>query len=69
MEKYLWAARLSVTVEMHGHAINDINTLINSIIYCVIIEGFIISVCLLIEKAIKLDNVTFSMPYIQLYTA
>ena len=55
MERYLWAPRLSVTVEMHGRAINELIR---------VLMLFIISICLLIEKTIELDKVTLSMPYI-----
>ena len=57
IERYLRAPRLSVTVEMYDRAINKI---IRALML------FIISVCLLIEKAMELDKVTLSMPYIQL---
>ena len=49
--------RLSMNVEMHGHAINELTRILMS---------FVISTCLLIEKAIELDKVTLSMPCIQL---
>ena len=55
MERYLKVARLSETVKMHGHAVNELMTALMS---------FIILVCLLIEKAIELDKLTLSMPYI-----
>ena len=42
---------------MHDRAINELIRVLMS---------FIISVCLLIEKAVELDYVTLSMPYIQL---
>ena len=48
---------LNVTMEMHGSAINELIRVLLS---------FIISICLLIEKAIELDMVTLSIPYIQL---
>ena len=51
MESYLWVPRLSVTVEIHGRAINELIRVLMS---------FIISVCLLTEKAIELDMVTLS---------
>ena len=57
MERSLWAPRLSVTVEMHDHAIKELMRVLMS---------FIILVCLLIEKSIKLDKVTLSMSYILL---
>ena len=58
MERYLWATRLSATMEMHGCAINELVR---------VLKSFIILVCLLIEKVIKLDKVTLFMPYSQLY--
>ena len=57
MERYLWVPRLSVTIEMHGFAINELIRVLIS---------FIISICLLVDKAIKLDKVPLYMPYIQL---
>ena len=57
MERYLWAPQLSVTMEMHGRAINELIRVLIS---------FIISIYLLIKKTIELDKVTLSMPYIQL---
>ena len=49
--------RLSFTVKMHGRAINKLIKVLMS---------FIILICLLIEKTIKLDKVTLFMSYIQL---
>ena len=45
-------------MEMHGGSINELIRVLMS---------FIILVCLLIEKAIELDKMTSSIPYIQLY--
>ena len=57
MERYLQAVWLSVSVKIDGCAINELIS---------VLVSFIISICLLIEKAIDLDKVTLSMLYIQL---
>ena len=51
------APRLSMTVKMLGHAIDELIRLLMS---------FIKSVCLVIEKVIESGKMTFSMPYFQL---
>ena len=48
--------RLSVTVEIHDHAIKELIRVLMS---------FIISVCLFIGKAIKLDKVTILLDYVR----
>ena len=46
-----------MTGKVHGRAINELIRVLMS---------FMISVYLLIEKAIEFDKVTLSMPYVQL---
>ena len=58
MEIYLWTPRLSMALEMHGRAINELRKVLMS---------FIISAFILIEKPIELDKMTLFMSYSQLW--